>query len=273
MKSNLNDFVTIFFEGLMISCFNPNKRRFETVLVRRSNHDFTVRIVKYKGDNIIEDVTHENIPNQNVIFDFEGKGNPEVSGYRLYQSGTFNRVDEPMNDSRDLRWLVDLEGKEFYDSKVEPTGLSLSKYKMPLIPVYIKNAEFFTNQITPYTTEKVLDDEKGNEISREFFGKCGCVMCARINADSVIMNFEGTKIPSSEINRSEGFTYNIFITNTREGGDEESELPVYYRVIKHSSGNQYNLDFSNENEVQLYTRMGNCTKILLSKTESLDDFS
>ena len=271
MKSE--DFVTIYFEGLMICCFNSAKQRFETALIRRSNHDFSVRLVKYDGDTKVEDNTYLEIPSENVRFDIEGKGNPEVNGFRKFQAGTFKRLDENLNDPRDLRWLVDIEGEEFYNSKVEPTGESLSKYNMPLVPVYVKNAEFFVDKITVDKYEKVEDDENGNEISKEFFGKCGYLTGARINADSVSMDFGQTEIPTKDVERKEGFHYKVFITNTREGGDEQPELPVYYRVIKHSSGRQFNLDTVEDAEVELYTRMGNCSKLLLGQTETIEGFS
>lgn len=273
MKKNVEDFVTVFFEGLMICCFNPNENRFETAILRRENHDFSVRIVKYDGDSKVEDKEYKDIPSEDVLFDFEGKGNPQVNGFRKFEAGTFDRKNESFNDSRDFRWLVDLEGEEFYNSKIEPTGQSLSKHKMPLVPVYVKNAEFYVNQLTYYLNDKVEDDEKGNEINREFFGKYGYVLGARMNADDIIMNFEGSPIPSLNVSRKDGFTYKIFITNTREGGDEQNELPVYYRVVKHPSNKQFNLERRDDSEVELYNRTNNCGKIILGKTETIEGLS
>ncbi len=266
------DFVTIYFEGLMICCFNEKEQRFETAIVRRDNHNFSVRVVKYSGTEKIDDNEYKGIPSQNVSFNFEGKGIVEVEGFSKYQSGSFNRQDEQANDPHDIRWIVDLESEEFYNSSVEPTKESSSVHNMPLLPVYVKNAKFSVDGLTTYNTDKIEEDENGNEINREFFGKYGYVLSAVINADNVSLNFQGTQIPEMNLDRNEGFNYKVFITNTREGGDEQHELPVYYRVVKHASGRRFNIEQNFENEVELYNRHNNCGKIMLGKTETIENF-
>lgn len=272
MINGEKDFVTVFFEGLMICCFNDSEGRFETAIVRRENHDFSVRIVKYADGNKVEDNEYKNIPTQNVKFEINGKGNTEVNGFSKYQTGTFDRQDEQTTDPNDIRWLVDLEGEEFYNSKVEPTGESLSVHNMPMQTVFVKNAKFSVTQLTAYNSDKIEDDENGNELKREFFGKYGYVLSAVINADGAEMNFQGSGIPDMAVNRDDGFTYKVFITNTREGGDENHELPVYYRIVRHPSGKQFNLERTYENEVELYFKHDNCGKIMLGKTETIENF-
>lgn len=273
-KTNGNDFVTVFLEGLMISCFNTDQKRFESAILRKSDHDFSVRIVKYRNGESVEDRVYTDLPLEGLRFDFESTSGNEVDGISRYEPGGFTRSETGQNDPHDLRWLVDLEGEEFHAEKLRPTGESASTFGMPLNFLTIRNAEFYVSGITGYENERVEMDAENNVLDRSPFGRYGFIMGARLNADTVKMQVSGTSlIPGGELERSEGFTYRIFVTNTRKGGDEESELPVYYKVLKADDGRHFTLERTAEAEVELYWKTGNCGKILLGRTGTVEDLS
>lgn len=272
LKGEANDFVTVFLEGLMISCFNPNKQRLETAILRDSEHDFSIRIVKYEDNVKTDDNEYGNITFDNVSFSIEGIGSPEVIGFRKFEAGGFDRANEKANDPNDFRWLTDLEGGEFHNTKLKATGESTSMHNTPLTPLYIKNAEFYVGGLTNYDYNKLSIDEKGEITDREFFGKVGYVLVARINADSVSLNFEGSEIYPRHLQREKGINYKIFFTNIKEGGDDMSELPVYYRVVKSVDNNKFEIE-KIEEVVQMYHGKVNCTKVFLGETETIDGLS
>jgi hypothetical protein len=273
MTNNENDnFVTIYLEGLMICCINPQKQRFEAALLRQSNHDFTLRIAKYKTGEKIEDHTYLNMDLADVSLEIEGIGSPKYEGVKTLTAQSFNRQNESLNDEQDIRWFVDLEGEEFHNNKLHPTGESLSKHDMPLTPVFIKNAELSVGGITNYTYDKVEIDSAGKIINTEFFGKCGFILAAAINADLVSIKAQGPVLPFNELHQKDGFTYKIFITNLREDGDDSSELPVYYKVLQSASGRKFNLE-KTPAEVEAYFGKTNCAKVFLSKTESIENLT
>lgn len=272
-NSENNNFVTIYLEGLMICCVNPKKQRFESALLRQTNHDFTIRVAKYKNDKKIEDYTYKDIDLENISLDIEGSGNYQYEGAKTLTYKNFERQNEEINDAQDIRWFVDLEGEEFHNNKLEPTGESFSEHKMPLTTVFIKNSELSVGGVTNYTYDKIEIDPDGKIINEEFFGKCGFILKSAINADTVTITAQGFNLPFEELNKNDGFTYKIYITNIREEGDDSSELPVYYKVLKSSSGRKFNLEKTLDEEVDAYFGRYNCAKVFLSKTESIENLS
>lgn len=267
------NFVSVILEGLMICCINSKLERFEAALLRQKEHDFTIRIAKFKDGEKIEDKEYTDIPLEDITIHINALENPDIKGVKLFKAETFERDNEEINDKRDFRWIVDLEGEEFHDNKLIPTGESGSRYEMPLNQVYIQNAEFLTSGITNYTYDKIEIDPQGNRVSRELFGKTGFALTSVINADKVAIQFNGCDVPSFDAVKNEGFTYKIYISNLREGGDMESELPVYYKVVKSQSGRLFDLERTPDEEVELYYGKMNCYKIFLSKTDTIDDLA
>jgi hypothetical protein len=269
----IESFVTVYLEGLMICCINPKQERFEAALLRQKKHDFTIRVVTYENGRRINERETKDIPFEGVRIEIEAVENSSVKGISRYQPEPFDRKSDNFGNFRDFRWIVDLEGEEFHNRKLEPTGESLAMHRMPLTPLFIKNAHFSVSGVTDYTYDKIVIDRDGKIIDEELFGRCGFILSAHLDADAVRVSFENTGLASEVLTRRDGLTYKIFIINVRDEGDTESELPVYYKVLESPDGMMFNLEKTVQSELEAYYGKTNCSKIFLGETETIEHLS
>jgi hypothetical protein len=256
----------IYVEGLAISCFSPKENRGETAIMREIAHDLTLTIITIvNGTEVGED--QYNFSRTGASIEITGVGNADVDGFAKFEGVNFIRTTESINDVNDLRWIADLEGSEFHDSKLTPTGTSESQHNMPLTPLYIKNALFYGKANSDYTNNRIEKDTNGNVISTNLFGKYGYIMGAKIIADSINIKLTGSSTTEINLNAVTNTQFRIVITNNRASGDTISDFPEFYKVVYATNG--INFDVKKVIETGSYF----CSKVFNSRMKSISILS
>ena len=229
----------VYFSGLAIGCFNTNLTRFEATLLREQQHSLSVTIEKIEGGQVTKKETYGSFPSSGVAIEITGIGNPATNGFSTFEPGNFNRTGA--NDDNDLRWICDLEGTEFHNTVLQPTGVAESDYGLPLSHLYIKNAELYTKSYSPYDTNKVEKDADGTIVNETFFGKYGYKLGAKIIAEKINIKFTGVQIEELDLDQARNTVYKIYVLNEREVADLSTDFAEYYKVLKEPTGRNFDL--------------------------------
>src|SRR5215469_3627087 len=106
--------VTIFFEGLLALCLDGN-HQMEVGALRNPHHELTIEIRTIQGDHSTT-VRYPTDPDQDVWIETSKKSGSRVALYEN-QDIAFSRADNK-GDPEDFRWVTDLEGTEFHNTKL-----------------------------------------------------------------------------------------------------------------------------------------------------------
>ncbi len=256
----------VYVEGLAISCFNKTEGRCETAIMREVEHNLTMTITTFVNGNETGETQYD-FSRTNASIAITGIGNVDVDGYEEYHGINFLRTMENVNDPNDLRWIPDMEGEEFHDCELYPTGNAGSVYNIPLTPLYIKNALFYGKEKSGYTNNRIEKDIEGEEVASVFFGEYGYQMGARLVAETINILLEGSSVPEINLNAAPNTHYVISISNKREAGDETSDFPEYYKVVYAKNG--INFDLTKVVEGGLYF----CGKVFCMRMNSISELS
>lgn len=139
-----NPLVNIFFTGLCAFCYrSPNCE----VGFHRGDGKHKLKIKMYEKPNC-KDIT-PTLPNKIEHITIEIASKP--SSVDFYEKGSFNRL--PSDDQNDFRWLLDLDGPDFYHEKVDKvTGVFKSK-------LTVRHGRFFTYSTTSSKFDRVNVDD------------------------------------------------------------------------------------------------------------------
>jgi len=150
--------LTIIFRGLMALRQDTEENTLAVGILRAAEHEFTVQVLEKSPQGIS---TYSLPMNQRM----GAKGDTwlveapsQRSGVTYYQNGVFDRK-KGVGDIRDFRWLVDLEGKEFYGRKLARDQRQMG------VEVKFSNGEFYTK-----TTTRALERKLGGK-TFEYFGR------------------------------------------------------------------------------------------------------
>ena len=150
--------LTIVFRGLMTFRRDGEEQTLAVGILPAPAHEFTIQVLEKSPQGI----STYSIPmsqlmaskNDTLLVEFAAKRN----GVSYYQNGFFDRTKDT-GDIRDFRWLIDLEGKEFYGHK-----LAIDQRQMG-VAVKFSNGEFYTK-----TTTLPLQRRMGSK-TFEYFGR------------------------------------------------------------------------------------------------------
>jgi hypothetical protein len=127
-------------------------------ILRAPEHEFTVQVLEKSPQGI----STYSIPMNQLMSSKNDTWLVEVpaqrDGVSYYQNGVFHR-QKGVGDIRDFRWLVDLEGKEFYGRKLGVDQRHLG------VEVKFSRGEFYTKTIT-----RRLERKLGGK-TFEYFGR------------------------------------------------------------------------------------------------------
>src|SRR6185295_29233 len=133
--------LTIIFRGLIALRQDTEENTLAVGILRAPEHEFTVQVLEKSAQGI----STYSIPMNQLMGSKSDTWLVEVpaqrNGVTYYQNGVFDRK-KGLGDIRDFRWLVDLEGKEFYGRK-----LAIDQRQMG-IEVRFSNGEFYTKTTT-----------------------------------------------------------------------------------------------------------------------------
>ena len=150
--------LTVVFRGLMAFRRDHEEQTFAVGILPAPEHEFTMQVLEKSPQGI----STYSIPMNQLM---GAKGDTwlvelpaQRSGVSYYQSGVFDRK-KGIGDSRDFRWLIDVEGKEFYGRK-----LTIDQRHMG-VEVKFSSGEFYTK-----TTTRPLQRKMGAK-TFEYFGR------------------------------------------------------------------------------------------------------
>jgi len=147
--------LTIIFRGLMAFRRDHEEQSFAVGILPAPEHEFTIQVLEKSPQGI----SSYSIP-MNV-----SKGDTwwvempaQRKGVSYYQNGVFDRQNG-VGDIRDFRWLIDLEGKEFYGHRLATNQQHMA------VEVKFSSGEFYTK-----TTTSPLQRRMGGN-TFEYFGR------------------------------------------------------------------------------------------------------
>jgi len=214
--------VTLVFRGLQVFHPDPAAQYVEAGILRAPQHKLRIDVLEKSSAGVSRfTVPSESLGGaENDVWSFEFASSNR--GVSLYQHGAFDRK-AGIGDERDLRWAVDLEGKEFYDQELTTKQNQLG----PILRV--SSGEFYTR-----TRTRPLLRNKGNG-TFEYFGSAadeiaadlfveGDVVLRSANSGKEILRLRNTPGSSYEI-----VVENEFIADAHDRGAGHFEY--YYRLI------------------------------------------
>ncbi|HQU82712.1 MAG TPA: hypothetical protein PKY59_06295 [Pyrinomonadaceae bacterium] len=249
-KSSATAFINV--RGLGIVCFNPQKKRCETAIIRSGDHKLTLNIYK---PAFIESggadklgytpvFSREITETEDVSIEISGNGNPQIGGYELFETESFNRLENDINDN-DIRWILNLEGEEMHNESLVKNEQFAVSEKPSVTKLFIENGLFYS--VMPNEKEilnapffRKFDPQNKSE---EDFGFVAETMGVNIESDEVTVKL---KIGGTENNwslpRIEGLPYKIEITNVDPNPDAPlSDLFVCYKFLSAADSTEFEL--------------------------------
>ena len=147
--------LTIIFRGLMAFRRDHEEQSFAVGILPAPEHEFTIQVLEKSPQGI----SSYSIPMNVAKGDTWWVEMPaQRKGVSYYQNGVFDR-QKGVGDIRDFRWLIDLEGKEFYGHR-----LATNRQHMA-VEVKFSSGEFYTK-----TTTSPLQRRMGGN-TFEYFGR------------------------------------------------------------------------------------------------------
>lgn len=243
-------FVRVFFDGLIAFCFTkPRGGRAEMGMVQTEDHLPFLHIIRKNPDGTVTETRRELALTDNITINAL---NPVDSGVSTFLAPDFDNVADT-GDSEDFRWIVDLQGRDFHESKLKlkrGSGVSLLRPR-----ITIPHGIFYNGEKTPDVYRRI--GRRGNTSIRDI-GKIGdwvgCDIVCRPEGGRVEMTIGSNdpyilKRDEGEEAEEKGFRYEITITNLcrrLSGGGtacpRESDFPRYYQVAVDDDGIEYDLE-------------------------------
>ncbi len=147
--------LTIVFRGLMAFRQDQQEQTLAVGILPAPQHEFTVQVLEKSPQGISTYSIPVNVSKGDTwLVEIPAQRN----GVSYYQNGVFDR-QKGVGDTRDFRWLIDLEGKEFYGRR-----LAIDRQHMG-VEVKFSAGEFYTK-----TTTRPLQRKLGAN-TFEYFGR------------------------------------------------------------------------------------------------------
>jgi hypothetical protein len=147
--------LTIVFRGLMAFRRDQKEQTLAAGILPAPQHEFTVQVLEKSAQGISTYSIPVNVSKGDTwLVEIPAQRN----GVGYYQNGVFDR-QKGVGDTRDFRWLIDLEGKEFYGRR-----LAIDRQHMG-VEVKFSAGEFYTK-----TTTRPLQRKLGGN-TFEYFGR------------------------------------------------------------------------------------------------------
>ena len=147
--------LTIVFRGLMAFRQDQKEQTLAVGILPAPHHEFTLQVLEKSAQGISTYSIPVNVSKGDTwLVEIPAQRN----GVTYYQNGVFDR-QKGLGDTRDFRWLIDLEGKEFYGRRLATDRQHLG------VEVKFSAGEFYTK-----TTTRPLQRKQGGN-TFEYFGR------------------------------------------------------------------------------------------------------
>jgi hypothetical protein len=222
--------IRVIFRGLMIFHFDVEKLLYEVGVQRAPNHQLRIRVEKRSPSGTSEII----VPVEEIgsldkrIWTLE-LTNPGTQGISTYQNGAFNRK-KGIGDDRDFRWIVDLEGEEFYNN-----ALSINTALLGPI-IRIPTGMFYT-----MTKTEPLLLKQGDQSFKDF-GSIAEDIAADIWLDYGVAILKAESTELFRLKKEPHTTYDVIIENTPSSHEHLSStnhFDYYYNLIDNQKGGRF----------------------------------
>jgi hypothetical protein len=250
-KSTATAFVNV--RGLGIVCFNSNKNRSETAIIRDTKHKLTINVYKpgfvdgAYGDRVdLISILSKEI-NQRENVSIEITTNSATGGLEFFKQGGFDRLSGD-NDENDFRWLLNLEGSEMHNTALVKNKSGSTSEKPPITKLYIEKGLYYA--VMPasdkeWETTPFFEKTDPVDNSKTDFGYIAETMSVNLVSDEVILKInDGENEEIHSFKRVEGSPFKIEIWNVAENPDDNlmlSDLPTCYEFLHDVNGGRFDL--------------------------------
>lgn len=238
----------VMLQGIGFVCFNSERGRCESSMIRHGNHRLSV-VIKRIGivaePNILGWVIVDKrlqLPVEDVDIKISTLGDSDYTGFGFYEPGQFTRLSET-NDVDDLRWVLNLEGSEMHGRILDPRAETEENEKPAVSKVFIENALFFAQMPEPgdWNKQPFFIKTDPADGSRSDFGYMSETLGAKLKATEVRLRIDiGGEREVWEFPHIEGSPVKIEISNSDPDPREDvSDLPILYRYLEDDRDYQY----------------------------------
>jgi hypothetical protein len=219
MPTSDNPTITLILKGLFILAFEEENKFCQAAVMRAEGHCLKINTNTNETSQLIFPQPTLEIPDGDIYFQVTGR----ESGVSIYeQPGPFDR--NTAQDRRDFRWIVDLEGSEFYSRSLPFKAGAIKR------SIFINNGLFYTYSARPVLIISPLSGQRHARVAEQI----GCDIYLDDQEEAVI-RYGPDLAPSIRLRKMDGVSYTITLENICEEPHEatpnNSDFAFYYDVI------------------------------------------
>ena len=229
--------LTIIYRGLMVFHPDPGQKYVEVGVLQAPEHQLgiEVREISRKGVSTFSIPFPQLEHADRDVWQFEFASR-STKGISFYQNGAFDRK-RGLGDARDFRWVVDLEGGEFYDREL-PTNTN----QLGLV-LHVTSGEFSTKAKTAPLVRKKGDG------TFQYFGSAAEEVATEVFTEGdTVLRSQKTGVEIIRLKTKPDTTYQIVISNTvaahHQIASSLNHFQYYYRLIAEPTPEWYEFDLS-----------------------------
>jgi len=203
---------------------DPAGQYFEAGILPAPDHELRMQVLEKSLDGVSNSVVplgqYANLKSDIWLLEFPSKS----KGVSFYQSGSFDRKSG-VGNSRDFRWLIDLEGADFYNRKLQPNTSQLG------VSFHIHSGEFYTKTMTLPLMRRRGDG------TFEFFGRAAQEIAIDVFLEDgdMILRSEQSGTEMFRLKEKPDTTYEVVIENVPASQDHMAmsvnHFQYYYRLF------------------------------------------
>ena len=169
--------ITVVFHGLLSFCYNRTRKDCEVGVFSNqiaSNHRLRIEICR--DGEASQVIWGHQLSSGDLSLEVLGVA-AGVSAYE--KAGSFNRLDDSGSDDRDFRWMLDIEGPDFYNKVISK---KYPGYYQPKL--FVKDGVFYTLEKTGSKFIRVSAHEPSDPSKWQELGSMAYCLAANIYMSS-----------------------------------------------------------------------------------------
>lgn len=194
---------TIVFRGLIVLRPDPARNYFDVGILKAPEHEFRMQVRENSpnGVSAFSVPLSQPVSSQSDVWSLRNEGSIRQR-INFYQGEAFDRT-RGIGDERDARWLVDLEGPEFYQRRLPMNADQLS------LVLRVPGSEFHTKRLTAPLMRRRGDG------AFQYFGRVADEFATDISLDEgdLVLRSKKTGQEILKLKKKPGTTYEIIIEN------------------------------------------------------------
>ena len=219
--------VKLVFIGLMIFCYNDDTGKCEVAFHRDSlKHDLRIQV--FKDCKLVYNQP-VSMGAQQLEIGIQ-KNKTDVS---FYYVGSPDNFDKSKGDTQDFRWLLDLEGEDFFGAKLDKVK-TFFKTKL-----YVEQGTFYTVQRTK--SKFKVKGGKFNGQKKDYITRCVAARIVFSGGDCLSFKVDGSDLLAFPI-CADGSSYEIYFLNECENCGNDNDFHFVFDALKNVPGGRFDLE-------------------------------